>query len=1056
MGVTNCCRNFQDGGGVANIGDIRNGDYSLIISGVNPTAVTGGALQLVSIAVTPEAASVAVGLTQQFSATGDFNDGSTGDLTASVAWASSNPLVVTIDTGGLATALGIGTADISATTGGIVNIIATLTVTPVELVSIAVTPEAASIPVGTTHQFTAIGSFSDGSTADVTAAATWESTTTQVFPTLVGAAGGPALAVAHGTVGGVPHVFYGSWPHLVAADVSDPANPVEVGRLVLPGLVNALFFRESDSLLFVANVEHGGLRIVDVSGPAAPVEAGFLDTPGQAVDVIVSGDLALVADNGGGLRIVDVSNPSTPVEVGSFQTGDAQAVGVSGALAFFGGFEFGLSILDVSDPAAPAEQGSFSTGGAQGLFVSGDLVFVADPFSVLRILDVSDPTGPVEVGSADTSGRAVDIVVSGDLAFLAEGGSGLLVIDVSDPSTPLEVGSLDTPGVALDISLSGTLAFIADDAGVHIVQVANPTVPAQVGFLETPKDARNVALSGDLALIAARSSGLSIMDISNPMSPVELGSLDSPGSASGLALSGDLAFLADGSSGLVILDVSDAAAPMRVGSADTPGSAFDVVVSGDIVFVADLGSGLRMLDISDPTAPVEIGAADTPGLAFRVAVSREVAFVADGPLGLTIIDVSDPTAPVQIGTADTGNLTVDLVVSGDLAYVADLPTGLRILDVSDPSTPMLLGTLEMLLGRAFGIFVSGDLAYVAGRRSGPRIIDVSTPSAPVELGWFDNPGFAQSLVVSGDLAFLADIEGGLLIIEVGTTVDTIDTGGLAMALRASTADITGRLNGVTGDATLTVTPPQPVSIAVTPDSPSVPLGSTRQFTATGDLTDGSTADLTSSVAWASSNPLVATIDTGGLATAVGIGTAEISATSGDIVGSTVLTVPSAPLTGHVVLEGDLRPDAGFQVDVTVSFFAPGVDPLVAQPLALRQATTSLVPIPRMAEFLIPDAPVGVFDVALSSQHTLTSVVRGVVIGSTGATVNFRNLQEGDADGNDIVDLRDFAILAAAYGTCLVDGVFDMRADFDRNGCVSISDFGLLSIHFEEQSPIEVT
>ena len=100
VGVTNCCRNFQDGGGVANIGDIRNGDYSLIISGVNPTAVTGGAPQLVSIAVTPEAASVAVGLTQQFSATGDFNDGSTGDLTASVAWASSNPLVVTIDTGG--------------------------------------------------------------------------------------------------------------------------------------------------------------------------------------------------------------------------------------------------------------------------------------------------------------------------------------------------------------------------------------------------------------------------------------------------------------------------------------------------------------------------------------------------------------------------------------------------------------------------------------------------------------------------------------------------------------------------------------------------------------------------------------------------------------------------------------------------------------------------------------------------------------------------------------------------------------------------------------------
>ncbi len=866
--VTSCCRSFQDGG-VVGPGPIRNGDYTLIISGVTPTPVTGG---------------------------------------------------------------------------------------PPQLVSIAVTPEAASIPVGMTQQFTAIGSFSDGSTADVTAAATWESTTTQVFPTLVGAAGGPALAVAHGTVAGVPHVFYGSWPHLVAADVSDPVNPVEVGRLELPGLINGLFFRESDSLLFVANDEHGGLRIVDVSDPAVPVEAGFLDTPGQAVDVIVSGDLALVADNGGGLRIVDVSDPSTPVEVGSFQTGDAQAVGVSGDLAFFGGFEFGLSILDISDPGAPAEQGSFSTGGAQGLFVSGDSVFVADPRSVLRILDVSDPTAPVEVGSADTSGSAVDVVVSGDLAFVAERGSGLQVIDISAPSTPLEVGSLDTPGIALDISLSGTLAFIADGSGVLIAQVANPAVPAQVGFLQAPKDARNVAVSGDLALIATRSSGLSIMDISNPMSPVELGSLDNPGSASGLALSGDLAFLVDSSAGLVVVDVSDAAAPVMVGSADTPGSAFDVVVSGDIVFVADFGSGLRILDVSDPTAPVEIGSSDTPGLAFRVAVSREVAFVADGPLGLTTIDVSDPTAPVQIGTADTGNLTVDVVVSGDLAYVADLPTGLRILDVSDPSTPMLLGTLEMLLGRAFGIFVSGDLAYVAGRRSGPRIIDVSTPSAPVELGLFDNPGFAQSLVVSGDLAFLADGEGGLLVLDVGTTVVTIDSGGLATALRAGTAGITATLDGVTGDATLTVTPPQPVSIAVTPQSPSVSLGNSRQFTATASLTNGSTADATSSVAWASSNPLVATIGTGGLATAVGIGTADISATSGDISASTMLSVPGASLAGHVVLEGDSRPDPGFQVDVTLSFFTPGADTSIDQPLAVLQDTTSLVPIPRMAEFLIPDAP----------------------------------------------------------------------------------------------------
>ena len=53
------------------------------------------------------------------------------------------------------------------------------------------------------------------------------------------------------------------------------------------------------------------------------------------------------------------------------------------------------------------------------------------------------------------------------------------------------------------------------------------------------------------------------------------------------------------------------------------------------------------------------------------------------------------------------------------------------------------------------------------------------------------------------------------------------------------------------------------------------------------------------------------------------------------------------------------------------------------------------------------------------------------------------------------DIADFTILLAAYGTFVGDGSFDPRADFDRNGCVGISDFGLLSIHFGEQSPIEV-
>jgi len=57
-------------------------------------------------------------VSQQFAATGNYSDGSTNDLTTQVTWASSNTVVATIDTNGLATALSPGTTLISASLTG--------------------------------------------------------------------------------------------------------------------------------------------------------------------------------------------------------------------------------------------------------------------------------------------------------------------------------------------------------------------------------------------------------------------------------------------------------------------------------------------------------------------------------------------------------------------------------------------------------------------------------------------------------------------------------------------------------------------------------------------------------------------------------------------------------------------------------------------------------------------------------------------------------------------------------------------------------------------------
>jgi len=115
-----------------------------------------------------------------------------------------------------------------------------------------------------------------------------------------------------------------------------------------------------------------------------------------------------------------------------------------------------------------------------------------------------------------------------------------------------------------------------------------------------------------------------------------------------------------------------------------------------------------------------------------------------------------------------------------------------------------------------------------------------------------------------------------------TRVATIDSSGLATGAKRGTTTITATLDGITSNqATLTVSAaaaPTLSSIDVTPASASITVNGTQQFTATGRYSDGSTQDITSSAAWSSSNALVASISSSGLATGTGIGTAYITAT----------------------------------------------------------------------------------------------------------------------------------------------------------------------------------
>jgi trimeric autotransporter adhesin len=127
---------------------------------------------LVSIKVTPATASIPVSGTQQYTATGTYNDGSSKDVTASSIWTAADVApavgVATILPSGVATGKVIGLSTITATLGGKSNS-ATLTVSSATVVSIMVTPATASIPVTLTQQYTALAILSDGLSIDQTA-----------------------------------------------------------------------------------------------------------------------------------------------------------------------------------------------------------------------------------------------------------------------------------------------------------------------------------------------------------------------------------------------------------------------------------------------------------------------------------------------------------------------------------------------------------------------------------------------------------------------------------------------------------------------------------------------------------------------------------------------------------------------------------------------------------------------------------------------------------------------------------------------------------------------
>ena len=163
------------------------------------------------------------------------------------------------------------------------------------------------------------------------------------------------------------------------------------------------------------------------------------------------------------------------------------------------------------------------------------------------------------------------------------------------------------------------------------------------------------------------------------------------------------------------------------------------------------------------------------------------------------------------------------------------------------------------------------------------------------------PGATRQFVATGIFSdatkqdMTASVTWNSLTPAAATVDNTAGSSGLVTAVAAGSTTITATSGSLSGSATVTVTSATLVSISVTPTAPSIALGTSRQFTATGVYSDHSVQNLTTVAAWSSASTGVATV-AGGLATSVAAGTTTVSATVGAISGTTTLTVTPATLT----------------------------------------------------------------------------------------------------------------------------------------------------------------
>ena len=847
-------------------------------------AVTVTAATISRIDVTPAQPILQRGVSQAFQATATYSDATTGDVTSQATWASDTTSVATVSTsvtGVLVRAVGAGSATISATVGTVVGS-TTVTVTTPSLVSIAITPATWSPNVGGTQAFTAVGTYSDKTTADLTISVSWSSSNTNVV-SISNAAGqkGQATALDKGTAQ-VQATLSGV---TASVPVTVSASPL-TSITVKPDPLN-LVLGIKGTLTATGNYQNATTQDLtsqvawSISDPSIATISNAAGTAGQ-ISGLALGATTAVATLGGvaGKAVVNVSQAK-------------------------------LTAINITPATATVTAGAKQPFTAIGTYDNGstpDLTTqVTWSSSDIRIAQISNAAGSNGLATSLVQGTTTITATLGGItgtATLTVGAPQLSSVMISPISGSVEVGGTQAFTVTA-VYQNGTTAAVAGTWSSSPETVA--TIASNAGGrrgVATGVAAGSATITvtyqgmSDTALLTVTDVPTLVGLTITPINPATLlvggtqqfqaNAVYSNGNATGVTTTATWT-----SSDANVASVSNGGGGGPGGGG--PGGGGRGLVTGIGAGTAEIQavySGFTATVTVTVRAPAPTGLLVTPTSAtIRVNGTQQFAAV------VTLEDGTTQTV-TNAATWTTSSGAIASITTGGGGGPGGGGGGGRGL-----ATGVSAGSVTVTA--TYSTFTAKAALTVTDAKPTSLVV---TPAAPtIQVG--QTQAFVATLVYDDNTTAIVTTQSTWSSSEAAVAVVTTPTtggggpggggpggggGGTATALTTGSTTITAKYSDLTGTATLTVVDPPLASVQVTPTNPNIPVGATRQFTATALFTDNSIRDITASATWSSSDATVAVVassgPTSGRASAVGEGKATITATYKGVSGTTVLSV----------------------------------------------------------------------------------------------------------------------------------------------------------------------